>query len=93
METKVKRINGFDNMSLTAKFPSGASLRFSVGRTGDRLQLAFSNDLKELKRQSRVVADWMDFREGEKNVDRFDRLEALCKKCKSGAEFMSHIEK
>ena len=92
METKVKRTNGFDRMSLTAKFPSGASLKFSVGRSGDRLELAFSNDSAELKRQMKAVSEWIDFQKGEKNQDRFDRLEALCKKCKSGAEFMSHIK-
>ena len=93
METKVKRTNGFDRLSLTAKFPSGASLKFSVGRSGDRLELAFSNNRAELQKQSKLVADWLDFQDGEKNQDRFDRLEALCKKCKSGAEFMSHIKK
>lgn len=91
METKVKRTNGFDRLSLTAKFPSGASLKFSVGRSGDRLELAFSNDPSHLSRQAKIVAEWMDFREGETNQDRFDRLESLCKKCKTGAEFMSHI--
>jgi len=92
METKVKRTNGFDRLSLTAKFPSGASLKFSVGRSGDRLELAFSNDSAQLSKQAKAVAEWMDFRDGEKNQDRFDRLEDLCKKCKSGAEFMSHIK-
>ena len=92
METKVKRVNGFDRMSLSAKFPSGASLKFSVGRSGEKLELAFSNDSAELKIQSKIVSKWLDFKEGEKNEDRFNRLEALCKKCKSGKEFMTHIQ-
>jgi len=92
METKVKRVNGFDRMSLSAKFPSGASLKFSVGRSGERLELAFSNDSAELKIQSKIISKWLDFQKGETNQDRFDRLESLCRKCKSGKEFMSHIK-
>jgi hypothetical protein len=92
MDAKVKKTNGFDRMSLTAKFPSGASLKFSVGRSGDRLELAFSNDSVELKKQMKIVSKWLDFQGDEKNQDRFDRLEALCMKCKSGAEFMANIK-
>ena len=44
----VKKSIGFDNMRLSAKLPSGASLKFSIGRSGERLEMAFSNDEKYL---------------------------------------------
>ncbi len=89
MEAKIKKSIGFDRMSISAKFPSGANFRFSIGRSGEKLELAFSNDPAELKEQSRIFVNWIKFREGEKNEDRFNRLEGLCKKCKSGKELIN----
>lgn len=89
MEAKIKKTIGFDRMSISAKFPSGANFRFLIGRSGEKLELAFSNDSAELKEQSKIFVNWMKFRTGEKNEDRFNRLEELCKKCKSGKELIN----
>lgn len=89
MEAKIKKSIGFDRMSISAKFPSGANFKFSIGRSGERLELAFSNDSAELKEQSKIFVNWMKFRDGEKNEDRFNRLEELCKKCRSGKELIA----
>lgn len=89
MEAKIKKTIGFDRMSISVKFPSGANFRFSIGRSGEKLEIAFSNDPKELKEQSKIFQNWMKFLEGEKNEDRFNRLENICKKCKSGKELIS----
>jgi hypothetical protein len=89
MEAKIKKTIGFDRMSISAKFPSGANFKFSIGRSGERLELAFSNNDSELKEQIRIFMNWMKFRDGEKNADRFDRLEELCKKCQSGKELIN----
>ena len=91
METKITKKYGFDNMSIAAKFPSGASYRFSVSRSGERLTLAFSNDDKELAAQTKIFANWMKFRPGELNQGRFERLEELTKTCKSGKELINKI--
>jgi hypothetical protein len=88
---KVNKKIGFDRMSISAKFESGADLRFSISRNGERLTIAFSNDINELKRQSDIVEAWLKLRTGEKNIDRFNRLEEVCKNCKSGAEFIAAI--
>ncbi len=89
MEAKIKKSIGFDRMSISAKFPSGANFRFFIGRSGEKLEIAFSNDPQELKEQSKIFINWMKFREGEKNEERFNRLEELCKKCKSGKELIN----
>jgi hypothetical protein len=88
-ETKIKKSIGFDQMSISAKFPSGANFRFFIGRSGEKLTLAFSNDTKELDAQCKIFADWMKLRKGETNIDRFNRLEALCKRCSSGKELIN----
>lgn len=89
MEVKIKKTIGFDRMSISAKFPSGANFKYSIGRSGERLELAFSNDNSELKEQTKIFMNWMKYRDGEKNADRFNRLEELCKKCKSGKELIN----
>lgn len=86
---KIKKSVGFDRMSISAKFPSGANFRFFIGRSGEKLELAFSNDEKELNEQMKIFTAWMKYREGETNVERFNRLEELCKKCKSGKELIN----
>lgn len=87
-ETKIKKIVKHDNMSLSAHFPSGASLRFAIGRSGDKLDLNFSNDPKILKEQGKILIKWLDYREKENNEQRFARLEKICMLAKSGAEFI-----
>lgn len=88
METKITKKYGFDTMSISAKFPSGASYKFTAGRSGERLMVAFSNDDAEAKVQMKVFQNFMKFRKGEINQGRFDRLEELTKKCKSGKELI-----
>jgi len=76
-----------DKMSLTAKFPTGGTLHFSVGRGGERLEVAFSNNDAELKEQTETVKEFVKFRYKEVNQGRFDRLESLLNAqggCKSG---------
>ncbi len=92
-ETKIKKSIKYDNLSLSAHFPSGAFLKFSIGRSGDRLDIRFSNDEKVLKEQAKTFSKWIDYREKENNEQRMDRLEKACKMAKSGAEFMKVIEK
>lgn len=89
MNVKIKKSIGFDRMSISAKFPSGANFRFFIGRSGEKLELAFSSDEKELNEQMKVFVSWIKLRKGETNIDRFNRLEELCKKCKSGKELIN----
>jgi hypothetical protein len=87
--TKIKKSIKHDRMSIECRFESGASMRFSVGRTGETLHLAFSNDPAVLKGQMQEMLKWLDFRPGETNAQRFDRIEALMTAAKSGAQAMS----
>jgi hypothetical protein len=90
--TVVKKSIGFDRMSITGKFPSGASLRFFIGRSGEKLEISFSNDEAELKKQSDILMKWLKYRDDEDNVQRFERLEKLMKECKSGSELIEKIK-
>ena len=89
MDVKIKKSIGFDRMSITAKFPSGANFRYFICRSCEKLEVAFSNDSIELKEQSKIFAGWVKLRNGETNIDVFNRLEELCKKCKSGKELIN----
>jgi hypothetical protein len=89
---KVHKKMGHDVMKIEFFFPSGASLKFRIGRSGETLEVAFSNDQATLKEQTKKIQKWLDFQEGEKtNQDRFDRLEKIGKQASSGAEFMTLI--
>jgi hypothetical protein len=92
METKIIKKYGFDVMSISAKFPSGASYKFTAGRSGERLAMAFSNNDAESKIQIRIFQEFMKFRKGEINQGRFDRLEELTKKCQSGKMLIKLME-
>ena len=81
-------------MTLTAKFETGGTLHFSVGRGGERLEVAFSNDDNELMKQTETVKKYMEFRKCELNADRFDRLETILSVqggCKSGRQVVSRM--
>ncbi len=91
---KLIKKNTHDRMHLSVKFPTGGTLFFGVGRGGERLEVSFSNDDKELNRQTEVVKEYVKFRKGEKNQDRFDRLENLLNAqggCKSGRSVIARM--
>jgi hypothetical protein len=90
---KIKKSIGHDRLSLSAKFPTGAELRFSISRLGERLMVAFSNDKKEGDMQMQSLRSWLEFRDGETNLDRINRLAELVKGCKSGKEVIEKINK
>ena len=90
--TKISKRTTFDRLSLSAKFNSGASLKYSISRNGEKLDLAFSNDATVLKEQSRIICEWLDSKK-ETNQERIDRLEEVCKKVNSGKEFIDFITK
>jgi hypothetical protein len=92
MGTKISKKYGFDTMSISAKFPSGASYKFTAGRSGERLMIAFSNDDMEAKVQMRIFQNFMKFQPKETNEGRFNRLEELTKKCSSGKSLIKLME-
>jgi len=85
--TSIKKRIGFDNMSMTVKFKSGANFKYSIGRSGKKLQLAFSNDSNELKNQMEIFQLWLK-KENLTHEERFSKLETLCNKCNSGKELI-----
>lgn len=92
-ETIVKKRITHDNMSIRAKFPSGASLLYSISNYREKLEVAFSNDSKVLKEQTKIIADWLKAVGEETNADIFNRLENVCKSVVTGKEFINHITK
>ena len=92
METKITKKVTHDNISLSAQLPSGAKIKFFVGRSGEKLELAFSNDREMLKQQMSEMTKWLNNREGEVNQSRFDRLEKVLRMSKSGAEVMNNLK-
>lgn len=92
-ETTIKEKLNHDSMWIKGQFPSGAHFKFHVNRNGETLELAFSNDVNILRNQQRVFMKWMDFRKGEKHIDRFNRLKAIVAGCKSGGELIAKMEK
>ena len=89
---KISKRIGFDSMSISGKFPSGASFKFSIGRNGEKLELAFSNDTDTLKNQMKVFKQWIDYRPKETNIQRFDRLEKISQNCKTGSEVIAKMQ-
>ena len=90
---KLTRNYTHDTMTLSATFPSGGSFKYKVGRPGERLEVCFSNEDKELKRQTEVFNEWIKLYP--KNGDRFAALESLLKAqggCKSGAHVVRRME-
>jgi len=92
-QTTIKKRYTHDRMSISVNFPSGANLKFMVGRTREKLELAFSNDIKELKKQHQTVLNWVKLKKGETIQSQFDRIENISKQVKSGAEFILAITK
>ena len=93
VETKIKKRYGFDNMRLDANLPSGATLSYRAGRTGTKLEIAFSNDDATLKAQMKTMGAWLEWRKGENYQMVFDRLEKVLRASKSGKEVMLNLDK
>lgn len=89
--TKVSKRIGHDSMTISAKFPSGATLSFSINRSGEKLALAFSNDQKVLQEQTKVMSKWLEPHKNETHQQRFDRLESVLRASASGAEVISKV--
>jgi hypothetical protein len=81
-----------DKMQIDGRFPSGAKFSFLVTRTGERLDVAFSNDSKELKEQTLIFNQWIKLRKEETNAERFARLEAFSCTCSSGKELIEKMK-
>jgi len=88
---KVTKRLGHDNMSMVIKFQSGATLDWKIGRGGEKLAIAFSNNKEEVKQQIKIVEKFLKGRKSEDNKARFLRLEETVKGCRSGKEFIAKI--
>lgn len=91
-EKKITKQYYHDSMRFKVQFPSGASLMYRVGRSSEKLELAFSNDTTELKKQTQLVNEWLKMGPKETVKDVFDRLEKTCLKVNSGKEFIEAIK-
>lgn len=90
--TKITKKYGFDRMTITGVLQSGANVKFSVGRTGERLTAGLSNDMKVAKVQMQQLSDWVRLRENETNQDRFDRIEMVLLKSNSSIDLINNLK-
>lgn len=78
-------------MVLTVKLPTGGTLKWTINRSGEKLEVAFSNDPAVLKRQCKIVQDYINGLKGT-NKEKFDQLEELAKGCSSGANLCDNMQ-
>jgi hypothetical protein len=86
--TTIKKTITSERLAISASFLSGGKLNFSIGRSGERLSIAFSFNDAIAKLQSKAIMNWIAFMENETNLDRINRLEELCRKSNSGSELI-----
>lgn len=91
METKINKRIGFDNMSIKGTLPSGAMVRFAIGRSGEKIEAGLSNDPIVMKQQFATLKQWLEIRKGETNLDRFERLEKVLRASKTSAELIANL--
>ena len=84
-ETIVKFRETYDSLSLTIKYPSGATFKYKINRSGEDLEMAFSNNPTELKQQLSETRAWINTLTGT-NFERIKHIEAILGKAKSGRE-------
>lgn len=90
--TKISKKIGHDSMSITGSLPSGAYLKFTIGRRGEKLECALSNDIATMKSQMKQIQDWLKYRGNENNTDRFNRLEQVLLKSKNSIELINNLK-
>lgn len=81
--TQVKFTNGHDRMAIVAKFPNGEQFKFSVSRSGERMATAQAPGVHLSDEQVISLDDMTQFRAGETNLVRFERIKATCERVTS----------
>lgn len=87
----VKKTVGHDALAVEVRYPTGGRVRFSIGRTGDRLAVAGASGA-EGQRQMAVLADWTEARGGETHGQRIDRVHALMSQAESVGDLVRLVE-
>lgn len=90
---KIKKNFGFDKMFIKGVLNSGASVEFTVNRGGERLVAALSNNTTIAEVQIKSLQEWLKFREGECNEQRFERLERLLMASNDSASLINNMSK
>lgn len=67
-DNSIRKTYTHDRMAIKIKFSSGAALNFSATRNGETLDLRFSNDVVELKKQFQIVNNWLALGKGETKI-------------------------
>src|SRR5580693_8934018 len=73
IKTKISKRTSYDSMSVTIKYPTGGKLKYTVNRSGETLEVAFSNDPISNSLQARAVAKWIESLKGN-NTQRMDAI-------------------
>ena len=86
-QTTAKITERYDSLSLTIAYPSGATFKYKINRSSESVVLGFSNNLEELKAQTKEMAKWIDGLQGT-NMERIKHIEKVLTPAKSGKEAM-----
>lgn len=86
----IKKVINYDNMSIAASFPSGATFRWSISRSKESITIGFSNDRKIAAEQGIVIQKYMKQLKGD-NAERFNAMAELLKPCISGSEVIGKM--
>lgn len=92
MATKISKRVGYDSMTISGKMMSGASVKLTINRNGERLESALSNDPDVAGKQLATLTSWLKLRKGESNEDRFDRLEKVLNLSENSTEFINNLK-
>jgi len=72
---KVVQKTNHDKMWIKVTLDSGANFKLTVSRTGETLTAALSNVRAEAQAQLASLNKWLQYRTGENNAQRFNRIE------------------
>ncbi|MCK9576363.1 MAG: hypothetical protein WC979_00420 [Candidatus Pacearchaeota archaeon] len=92
MTTKINKKIGHDSMSISGVMQSGANVKFTINRGGEKIVAGLSNDIKIAKVQLLTLQTWLKLRDGENNAQRFDRLENVLKISNNSKEFIENLK-
>jgi hypothetical protein len=82
LETKINKRTGYDNMSIKATFPTGAFIRWSIGRSGESMNFKLDPSTLDHKAFSAIFVKYLTTRPGN-NTEKFAEFEALAKRAAS----------
>lgn len=88
---KVTKKIGHDSMYVTATYATGGNFRFSIGRNGERIGWAGSNDPKVNAAQAKAFVVFAKHRDGENNGELLERIRVAASAANDMAELAAAV--